>query len=70
MSQHLPFKAVKEQQVLNVINDLKENKACGPDSKPVSLWKIIAEYIQKPFTYTVRPNKKETRKSSYFSTKI
>ena len=47
------FNAVNEQQVLNVINDLKEKKACGPDSIPVILWKIIAEYILKPFTYII-----------------
>ena len=32
------FKVVNEQQVLNVINNLKDKKACGPDGIPAILW--------------------------------
>ena len=47
------FKVVNEQQVLNVINNFKDKKASGPDRIPAILWKIIADHILKPFTYTL-----------------
>ena len=47
------FEPVNEQKVLDVINNLKENKACGPDNIPSAYWKTVADIIVKPFTYII-----------------
>ena len=47
------FEPVNEQQVLDVINNLKEKKACGPDNIPAAYWKIVADIIVKSFTHII-----------------
>ena len=47
------FDLVNEEQVLNVIKNLKDKKACGPDNVPAEFWKIVMTYILKPLTYII-----------------
>ena len=45
------FKEIREQGVLDLINDLQTNKASGLDNIPASLIKPVSRFIVKPLTH-------------------
>ena len=48
---NLHFKSVDETDVLNHLNNLATDKACGLDNLPAVFLKSIAEHISKPLTH-------------------